>query len=567
MRMSICKRCGCIWALPDVAKCDECGGTEFVREERASSVEIIFAAYQKKDDQLRPARGVATSTDLYPLILEDLQAALGSEGIVFVLYGSAGLWLEGIPRPDKGDQLTVKDLDMCVLVQGSAKETRLRLETIIAKQTIVGGFITWGDERYVHLSTQNTLEIKSIDHLVQFSFALKATREDFLAIQTLSAQVSLPTRGRGRIACAGLTFISAGLLSETGLFRTTLFRSDKTEKILIYACMCIGYGTRTTEEVVQCLVVHLAGAGWSDKKAQLTNISVERNTRRQTKYFEQTKDMLDKLSTVSSFEGAHNDVQKVGKGGATFNPIIESSLGAILTFVESYRFNKKDREQLAAKRLAALLEKSGYTDTKKPSQSQLGALMKQVQRELTEEVDNQLMTTVLQIAVEDAKAIWESEVGTAMLIFLTEQLAPVCKTITECSWISSSHRDKVLRGHGALFQRLVEELDDRLERASQQSVVPPPRQQPVPVPVPVMQPPMMLVGVGKRVRIAYHLHYDVVGRVTASTPQLLTVQIEHCYVPGTNTDVVSEHAAMVLRHNGGVMSWLWEPGLISRVED
>jgi hypothetical protein len=59
----------------------------------------------------------------------------------------------------------------------------------------------------------------------------------------------------------------------------------------------------------------------------------------------------------------------------------------------------------------------------------------------------------------------------------------------------------------------------------------------------------------------------VVGRVTASTAQRLTVQIEHCYVPGTTTDVVSEHAAMVLRHDGGVMSWLWEPGLISRVED
>jgi hypothetical protein len=562
VRMSICKRCGCIWALPDVAKCDECGGTDFLREERASSVEVIFAAYQKKDDQLRPARGVAVWTDLYPLILEDLQVALGAEGITFVLYGSAGLWLEGIPRPDKGDHLTVKDLDMCVLVQGSAKETRLRLEAIISKQTIVGQFITWGDERYVHLSTQNTLEIKSIDHLVQFSFALKATREDFLAIQTLSAQVSLPTRGRGRIACAGLTFISAGLLSETGLFRTTLFRSDKTEKILIYACMCIGYGTRSTEEVVQCLVVHLAGAGWSDKKAQLTNISVDRNTKRQTKYFEQTRDMVGKLSTVSSFDGAHDDVQKVGKGGATFNPIIESDLGAILKFIETYRFSKKDREELAAKRLAALLEKSGYTDTVKPSKSQLGVLMKQVQAELTKEVDNELMSTVLQIAVDDAKAIWESEVGTAMLIFLTEQLEPVCKTITECSWITSTHRDKVLRGHHALFQRLVEELDERLERASRQSVAPTGQQ-----PVPVMQAPMMLVGVGKRVRIAYHLHYDVVGRVTASTPQRLTVQIEHCYVPGTTTDVVSEHAAMVLRHDGGVMSWLWEPGLISRVED
>ena len=77
----------------------------------------------------------------------------------------------------------------------------------------------------------------------------------------------------------------------------------------------------------------------------------------------------------------------------------------------------------------------------------------------------------------------------------------------------------------------------------------------------------MIVGVGKRVRIAYHLHYDVVGRVKASTPQLLTIQIENCYVPGTTTEFVSEHSTMVKTHQGGVMSWLWEPNLISRIED
>lgn len=573
MKMVDCLKCGARWPVEALTKCDNCGETAALkRVEIKTSLELVFEAYSQQTQTMPLTRlGVVGSTDVYPLILQELSLILEDQ-VEFLLYGSAALWLEGKPRPDKSEFQTIKDLDMCAFAEKGVQATEELLKKLI-KNTIVGQFIVWDKEGYVFLSNGNTLEFMSLDHLIQFSFSLKDKREDFNAIAKLGKPVRLPVaRGNTMLSCAGLAFISAGLLSTTGLFRTTLFRSDKTEKILIYACLCIGYGTVKSSDVIQCLVVHLAGANWSDKKAQLSNVSIDRNTKRKTRYFEQTEDMIEKLDQIKSFRGRQDQT--------TYNQTIESNLAAILKYIAGSKVNKSAREELVNKRLKEALEERGLQDIKELSVQDRKNLMIEIQQKVTKETPNASLDKALELTLEDATAIWESEIGTAMLIFLTEQLVAARSTISGCKWIKTDHRNIILKGYEALMARMLIALDERLEKASNDSTAT--KSSPKSTPSKKLpnssapsntsnlsggvQRPMVMVGVGRRVRIAYHLHYDVVGTVVRTTNELVTIKIENCYRPGTTEEFRSDHTAIVMSPPAE-MSWMWQPDLFSEILD
>lgn len=75
----------------------------------------------------------------------------------------------------------------------------------------------------------------------------------------------------------------------------------------------------------------------------------------------------------------------------------------------------------------------------------------------------------------------------------------------------------------------------------------------------VHAPPVLEVG--RRVRVDYHLHYDVVGTIQ-SIGQYVAVLVQHCYVPNTTTPIETAHTHIVLNK---VVEW--EPGQILCNED
>ena len=461
MKMVECQSCGALWPVPELTKCDNCGAgpAQLEKVDVESSVEAIFKAYG--GDGRSP--GVVRTTDVYPLILEDLCRALEGK-LEFVLYGSAALWLEGKSRPDRTEFQQIKDLDMCCPVSSDDEEAVERLMDLV-RGTTAGAFIPFGNRLCVELTKGGTLEFKTRDHLIQFSFALKGEK-DYREIAKLAAPVRLPTRSGTRLRCAGLRFISAGLLVETGLFHTTLFRSDKTEKILVYACICVGYETVRARDVLECLVLHIAGASWAMKKAYVSNVGVDRNTKRRTKYFMDVEPLRAKLDGTETFR--KDSTQRIPKD--TFNKIIESNLVSILAYISKARPSKEQRAALQSK----YLRKEGFDSLEQArrglTKSAYQDLMQKIQREIAIETDEASIDLAYRLTIDDAVAIWESEVGTGMLIFLTEQLVKVRSTISECRWITSEHRDTILEGHRQILDAVLEVLDERLELQSQNAV-------------------------------------------------------------------------------------------------
>lgn len=466
MKMVLClnTECNALWPVPDLAVCENCAGKMLQKVDVPSSLELVFDAYAELPTGVTgPRPKVVRSTDVYPLILEELALVLEGQ-VAFLLYGSAALWLEGKSRPDKSEFQSIKDLDMCAWTNEGIKNTEALLRELI-KNTIVGKFIVW-EKEYVFLSNGNTLEFMSRDHLIQFSFALKGSLEEFRAIHNLGALVVLPTRRKSQLRCAGLSFISEGLLAEKGLFRTTLFRSDKTEKLLIYACLCLGYKTVKVQDVLRCLVVNLAGAQWAEKKGYVTNVGMDRNTG-PTKYFHHTKDMVLKLDQIRSFRARQEKT--------TYNQVIEASLMEILGYIARSRPSKEQREKRTQELYAEALLKEGITDPKSIAKNRHIALMQEIGKKVTDEFDIASYNKALELTIEDAVAIWESEVGTGMLIFLTEQLHVVQPTITQCCWIEEEHRQIILNGYGTLLEVMLQTLEDRLDNQSARAVKPDPK--------------------------------------------------------------------------------------------
>ena len=62
--------------------------------------------------------------------------------------------------------------------------------------------------------------------------------------------------------------------------------------------------------------------------------------------------------------------------------------------------------------------------------------------------------------------------------------------------------------------------------------------------------PSLNLRVGSVVRVEYHLHYDVVGTITKvedkSGTVYISIRVQHCYVPGTKTEIRNEHTPVVL---------------------
>src|SRR5204862_2780540 len=82
------------------------GGAAPVGAPGKSSIEKLWEHYHCTQDESK-----VVTTDVYLHLLVDLVGALGPG---LILYGSAALWLEGIPRPDETPALNIKDLDMAM---------------------------------------------------------------------------------------------------------------------------------------------------------------------------------------------------------------------------------------------------------------------------------------------------------------------------------------------------------------------------------------------------------------------------------------------------------------------
>ncbi|AGC43053.1 hypothetical protein MYSTI_01721 [Myxococcus stipitatus DSM 14675] len=264
----------------------------------SDSFEAAFRAYQRANPNMRTPIGRRIgSLDVYPLILKELKKAFEAAKRDFILYGSAALWLEGCPRPDLSPRQTIKDLDMGTFA-ADAKETEQAILKLV-RGTIAGSVIDWGNVNHVFTSNQGTMEFVAADEGVQFSFSLQ-NLEGWSALSKISKPRRLPGT-QVRILATGLEYIASGLGGEGGMFDRTLFRSDKTLKILTYACLCLGYEALKSRNIVQEFVKRFAEADANEMKKQLSNISVDRHSKKATEFHGQTKPLVDKLDSLKTF--------------------------------------------------------------------------------------------------------------------------------------------------------------------------------------------------------------------------------------------------------------------------
>ncbi|MBW2738784.1 MAG: hypothetical protein JRE64_08025 [Deltaproteobacteria bacterium] len=562
MKVKTCKGCGTQWPINmTISECLKCGSKNIqimelrsVDRKRLTSFEMVFNAYHQQDRKKRNIRPLTVpvgrpigSIDVYPLILNELRYYLTKSNVEFILYGSAALWLEGCPRPDSGQVQTVKDLDMCTL------EKNENIIIVLVKSMIAGRYINWGDENCVFKSNQGTMEFMSADQLIQFSFNLQ-TPKDYNKVKSISTMELIPNTN-ARIRCAGLKYIVEGLIGEDSMFRKTLFRSDKTRKILTYACLCLGYGVLNSKDIVNELVDRFAEAEWNEIKKQLSNISINRHDKTQTEYWSDVKPLIDKLNRIKSFKGDRQD----------YNKKIELDLLAALTYLDEQRSRdvrlKKINQQVEKELQNTILADEKLKNLKI-------ALRRKIGKKVSAESDIQSFDLACDLLVQDAMRIWQGEVGTGILVFLMEELAVVHTIIYDCRWIQSGHKQKLLMGHKQLAWFILVEIDQRLEGAStkkSKKSLPSKKSSGVTTTGSRRLPPRehvpMTVEVGASVRIKYHLYYDVVGIVTKITgDNLVSVSITNCYEPRTIKPFRSDHTKIVLNT---IMTWKWTPTLFA----
>lgn len=184
--------------------------------------------------------GDGSKSDLYRRMLIEIGEVFHDEE--WVLYGSAALWLEGNPRPDNTPKMEIKDLDMGMLVApktdlvakaeeviGKIKNNK-NLASLVAVEIVDKRFITQG----------GTIEFSSGDGKLQFSFNLREAAS-YAQVSNGAKKLQITVgKSKGTVNMNGLHFITERLSADDGLISMTLFRSDKTIKILTYICMVMG---------------------------------------------------------------------------------------------------------------------------------------------------------------------------------------------------------------------------------------------------------------------------------------------------------------------------------------
>ncbi|WP_342379680.1 hypothetical protein NVS55_09240 [Myxococcus stipitatus] len=486
---------------------------------------------------------------MYPLILKELKKVFDAAKRDFILYGSAALWLEGCPRPDLSRVQAIKDLDMGTLAF-DVKETEQALLNLI-RGTIAGSVIDWDNPNHVFTSNQGTMEFVAADEGVQFSFSLQ-NLQGWSAIWKISELRRLPGT-QVRILATGLRYIAAGLGGDDGMFDRTLFRSDKTLKILTYACLCLGYEVLTSRDIVLEFVKRFAEAEANEMKKQLSNISVDRHSKAKTEFHGQTQPLMDKLDTIKGFRSPPKLSESQKK--------VEKELAQSLDYIVGARLSrdarKKRIEEKVSEKVAALKTKNADWT---PDKNTLKQLTTEAGLEVREESDEDSYALISDMLLADTLRIWEGEVGTGILIFLLDQLAVVHSIITGCKWIEEEHRARLLEGYMQLHWFVLVEIDQRLETGRHaRPRFTPPLENSTPT---VGSVSASAPRIGERVRVGYHLHYDVIGRVMAVTGDaqapLVRIRVEECYEPGTQTPFRSDHTAIVL---GTEMSWRFSANL------
>jgi hypothetical protein len=200
-----------------------------------------------------PEEAKNVTTDVYRHLLVDLVAALG-KGLV--LYGSAALWLEGTPRPDDSPELNIKDLDMAmdfetfVQKNGGGDVTIERaLEILKGKLRAVPAILVLTDDEAagtITMTSAGTVEIMSPDKKIQFSVNWR-TKDNQADLESMCDEITVePKSGNksARMMISGKKFIQHRLIANDGLINRTLFRPDKTAKIVSYAAMSIALDSK-----------------------------------------------------------------------------------------------------------------------------------------------------------------------------------------------------------------------------------------------------------------------------------------------------------------------------------
>lgn len=223
-----------------------------------TSIERLWQYYKCSDRESK-----TTTIDIYKHLLIELRNMLG-EGLI--LYGSAALWLEGYPRPDASEELNIKDLDMSMdyeafLEQVKWKERQTKenafeqLKLLLNGLDVVKLVLNTGRQNAtsIIMTSGGTVEIISPDKKVQFSINWK-TPEEQRVLAELSALVRIETQSDGKgaeILMSGMKFIKHRITADDGLIRKTLFRPDKTAKIITYMAMCIADDNKETERLMR----------------------------------------------------------------------------------------------------------------------------------------------------------------------------------------------------------------------------------------------------------------------------------------------------------------------------
>lgn len=208
-----------------------------------SSIEKLWEHYRCTADEAKDV-----TTDVYRHLLVDLVTALG-KGLV--LYGSAALWLEGTPRPDDSPKLNIKDLDMAMdyetFVQsngGGSPTHEGALEILKVKLRAIPAILVITDNEApgtITMTSAGTVEIMSPDKKIQFSVNWRTKAEQADLVRWCDEFTVIPKRGgrSAKMMISGKKFIQHRLIADDGLINRTLFRPDKTAKIMSYAAMSV----------------------------------------------------------------------------------------------------------------------------------------------------------------------------------------------------------------------------------------------------------------------------------------------------------------------------------------
>jgi hypothetical protein len=213
-----------------------------------SSIEKLWEYYKCTSEEAKDV-----TTDVYRHLLVDLVTALG-KGLV--LYGSAALWLEGTPRPDDSPKLNIKDLDMAmdfetfVQKNGGGEATNDRaLEILKGKLRAIPAIMVLTQNEAlgtITMTSAGTVEIMSPDKKIQFSVNWR-TNDNQSDLESMCDEITVKPKSGNKTAqmmISGKKFIQHRLIASDGLINRTLFRPDKTAKIVSYAAMSVALDSR-----------------------------------------------------------------------------------------------------------------------------------------------------------------------------------------------------------------------------------------------------------------------------------------------------------------------------------